>query len=107
MTKKTKTKKVKKEYGKPCGCYIIDYDDGSKQISPCVPCGLVELGHALTSAGQITKAIATRILNEQKNIALMEAAEGVMKAQGKKVDVEVADDVEQAVKGPQGVVKDE
>lgn len=51
---------------KDCGCVITEMDDGTTQISPCIPCGVMEAARAMNSVGQILAAIATRLKKEIK-----------------------------------------
>ncbi len=36
---------------KPCGCTIRTFPNGRKTFAPCIPCGLLQAGHALMKAG--------------------------------------------------------
>lgn len=62
---------------KPCGCIITEMDDDTVQMSPCVPCGIMEAARALGSIGQILAAVATRIQHEQSSKVVQDAAKKV------------------------------
>lgn len=52
---------------KPCGCIITEMDDESVQVSPCVPCGMMEIARALQSVAQIFGAVSTRMKMEKES----------------------------------------
>ena len=60
MTEETRPL-VKNQKHKPCGCVITELSNDTTQMSPCVPCGLMEVARAMGSIGQILAAVATRI----------------------------------------------
>jgi len=63
MTEEVKpiTKLVVNQEQQPCGCRIVEYADKRKEISPCQPCGLMDVARNLQGAAQALAAVATRI----------------------------------------------
>ncbi len=53
---------------KPCGCIITTFDDEDKkdELSPCLPCGIMEAAKSMANFAQILAAIATRIHKDQQ-----------------------------------------
>jgi hypothetical protein len=85
MSDKPTPKIVKSEGPRPCGCYVTEYADGTAQVSPCPPCGLMDAARNLGGAAQALAAVATRLRQESGQAAVAAAARAV--AQGK---IEVA-----------------
>jgi len=56
---------IKSQMRKPCGCIITELSNETTQMSPCVPCGMMEAARALASVGQILAAVATRMRVER------------------------------------------
>jgi len=52
---------VKNQKHKPCGCVITELSNDTTQMSPCVPCGLMEVARAMGSNGQTRDAGAKSI----------------------------------------------
>lgn len=42
---------IKSESVQPCGCRVTEFGDGTKQLAPCVPCGLFAVARAASNAG--------------------------------------------------------
>jgi len=61
MSEKKNKRIVKNQGGKPCGCRMTEYSDGSKEIAPCPPCGLFAAGEALGQASQALMAAASTL----------------------------------------------
>lgn len=66
----TDKKIVKKEGTRPCGCHVVEYSDGTTEIGPCPPCGLMEIARNLGQAGQIMAAVATRLQREHQAVQM-------------------------------------
>jgi len=58
---------IKSQKTKPCGCILTEMSNDTTQMSPCVPCGLMEVARAMGSIGQILAAVATRIQVDRDN----------------------------------------
>jgi len=69
---------IKAEEVKPCGCHVVDYADGGRQVAPCVSCGLMEAARALGLAGQVLAAVATTVRRSQQEAMMAMVARKVV-----------------------------
>lgn len=52
---------------KPCGCIITHFEeDRMDELSPCLPCGVMEAANSMANFAKILAAIATRIDKERE-----------------------------------------
>lgn len=71
--KKPEPKLVKNQGTKPCGCSMTEFSDGTRQIAPCMPCGLFASGEAMIQAAQALMAVATT-LKASRDAAMVDNA---------------------------------
>jgi hypothetical protein len=71
------SKIVTNEQTRPCGCHIVEFADKTSQISPCAPCGLMDVARGLNLAASAMAAVATRLRMESGRAAVAEAARAV------------------------------
>lgn len=71
------SKIVANQTSKPCGCHIVEYADKTRELSPCVPCGLMDVANGLNHAASALAAVATRLRMESGRAAIAEAARAV------------------------------
>lgn len=94
MSKKNKRKnQERKQVGEPkqkdCGCIETTFSDDTVDITPCPPCGLMEVARNLNKAATAMASVAT-VLNQeqvrqQKALAAQEmVAEAARQAAAKK-----------------------
>lgn len=82
MTEEAKpiTRLVVNQEQQPCGCRIVEYADKRKEISPCLPCGLMDVARNLQGSAQALAAVATRVRADS-----LEAGRAMLAAAAKKV----------------------
>ncbi len=71
------SKIVASEQTRPCGCHIVEFADKTSQISPCAPCGLMDVARGLNHAASALAAVATRLRMESGRAAVAEAVRAV------------------------------
>lgn len=62
---------------KPCGCHIVEYADKTSELSPCAPCGLMDVARGLNLAANALAAVAMRLRMEAGRAAVAAAASAV------------------------------
>jgi len=53
-------KVVAKTEDSPCGCKRVFYADGTGELSPCMPCALIQAGQNMMNAGNLLIAAGNR-----------------------------------------------
>jgi hypothetical protein len=71
---------VKKEETRPCGCHVTTYSDDTAVLSPCPPCGMMDVAQSLGRASQALGAVASRLRSERNAIRQQEASEALQRA---------------------------
>ena len=71
---KEKERVIKNQERKPCGCVYTEFADGSKQIAPCVPCGIEAVAHHLGMASQAMAAVAMALRVAQAQASMKRIA---------------------------------
>ena len=53
---------------KPCGCIITHFEEEERkdELSPCLPCGIMEAANSMANFAKILAAIATRVHKDQQ-----------------------------------------
>lgn len=60
-------KLVAKQETKSCGCDITTFSDESVQVSPCLPCAMIEAARHMQMAAQALGAGATKVAQDRHN----------------------------------------
>lgn len=69
----TDPKTVVKEGPQTCGCYVTEYDDDTKEVQPCLACGLREAGECFQRGGQILQICGGLLGQRAAKLAAMNA----------------------------------
>lgn len=77
MTQPSSSKIIANQSTKPCGCHIVEYADKTSELSPCAPCGLMDVARGLNHAASALAAVATRLRMDSSRAAVAAAAQAV------------------------------